>query len=90
MHGKNVIFSVFAPLVLMAIIAIIVVSIGETLLAAHEWAHEAYNVDVNREAAEEANLVPVFIALGIALVVLAGASIATRLAPQVKHQDTHH
>jgi len=67
-----------------------VIGIGETLLGAHEWAHEAYHVEANPAAAEEANLVPVFIALGIAVVVLLGGSIATRLAPQVRHQDTHH
>ena len=90
MHGKNVVFAIIAPLVLMAIIAVIVIGIGETLLAAHEWAHEAYHADANPAAAQEANLVPVFIALGIALVALLGGSIATRLAPQVKPQDTHH
>ena len=90
MLSKNVVFAIIAPLVLMAIIAVIVVSIGETLLAAHEFAREAYNVAAHPEAAEEANLAPVAIALVIALVILVGGSIATRLAPQVTHQDTHH
>lgn len=90
MLAKNVVFAIVAPLVLMAIIAVIVVSIGETLLAAHEWAHEAYNVAANPEAAEEANIVPVAIALCIALLALLGGSIATRLAPQARSQDTHH
>lgn len=90
MLGKNVVFSIIAPLILMAFIAAIVIGIGETLLAAHEWAHEAYHAEASREAAEQANLVPVAIALGIAVLALLGGSIATRLAPQVKARDTHH
>jgi hypothetical protein len=90
MLGKNVAFSIIAPLVLMAIIAAIVIGIGETLLGSHEWAHEAFHAESSAEAAEQANLVPVAIALGIALVVLLGGSIATRLAPQVKSRNIHH
>ena len=89
MQGKNIVFAIIAPLVLMAIVAVIVVTIGETLLAAHVWAHEAYDVAANPEAAEEANLAPVAIALFIALLILLGGSIATRLAPQPTHVDTH-
>jgi hypothetical protein len=96
MHGKNVVFAVLAPLVLMAIIAVIVVSIGETLLALHELGFEVYHVgsfateELNHAAAEQAALYPVLCALGIALVILLGGSIATRLAPQLKQQDSHH
>ena len=53
MHGKNIIFAIFAPLVLMAIIAVIVVSIGETLLALHELGIEVYHV--GSYATEEEN-----------------------------------
>jgi hypothetical protein len=96
MNSKNVLFAVFAPLGLMVIIAIIVVSIGETLLTLHAIGMEAYHVgsyateEANREAAEQGALYPVACALGIALVILLGGSIATRLAPQVKQTDSHH
>jgi hypothetical protein len=96
MHGKNVVFAVFAPLVLMAIIAVIVVSIGETLLALHALGFEVYHVgsfateEANHAAAEQAAIYPVACALGLALVILIGGSIATRLAPQARQQDSHH
>ena len=90
MLAKNVIFAVIAPLVLMAIIAVIVVSIGESLLTIHEFAHEAYDVAANPEAAEQANLFPVGLALAFALLILVGGSLASRLAPQRPPQDTHH
>jgi len=96
MNGKNVVFAAIAPLVLMAIIAVIVVTIGETLLAFHELGMEAYHVgslateEANKVAEEQAALYPVACALAIALVILVGGSIATRLAPQVNRTDTHH
>jgi lysylphosphatidylglycerol synthetase-like protein (DUF2156 family) len=90
MHGKNVVFAIVAPLVLMIIIAAIVVTIGESLLAIHAWAHAAYDVEANPEAAEQANLFPVGLALLGALVILLGGSIASRLAPQRAPHDTHH
>lgn len=96
MNSKNVVFAALAPLGLMAIIAIIVVSIGETLLALHALGFEVYHVgslateEANKAAAEQAALFPVACALGIALVILIGGSIATRLAPQLKQTDSHH
>ena len=41
MPRQNIIFAIVAPLVLMAIIAVIVVGIGETLLAVHECGERA-------------------------------------------------
>jgi len=95
MLGKNVVFSIVAPLILMIIIAIIVITIGETLLGVHEWAHEAYSVghwpneEENKHWEEIANIYPVAVALAIALVIMVGGAVATRLAPQVQRQDSH-
>lgn len=88
MPRQNIVFMIVAPLVLMAIIAAIVVSIGETLLAVHEWAHHLYHVGdyptpaENRYWREIANLYPVLVALAIATVCLIGGAVASRLAPQ--------
>jgi NADH:ubiquinone oxidoreductase subunit 6 (subunit J) len=96
MLGKNVVFSIVAPLILMAIIAVIVITIGETLLGVHEWAHEASSIghwpseEENKHWEEIANIYPVAVALAIALVILVGGTVATRLAPQVRREDSHH
>lgn len=95
MPRQNIIFAIVAPLILMAIIVAIVVSIGETLLAIHEWAHHAYHVgdwptaEENHYWREMANLYPVYTALGIATLVLLGGMVATRLAPQPRSQASH-
>lgn len=44
MPWENIRFAIIAPLVLMLIIAVLVVGIGETLLATHHWANEQYHV----------------------------------------------
>jgi hypothetical protein len=91
MPRQNIVFAIVAPLVLMAIIAVIVVGIGETLLATHHWAHHLYHVgewpteEENRDWREIAALYAVGVALVIATLVLIGGSIASRLAPQPKH-----
>jgi ABC-type Na+ efflux pump permease subunit len=91
MPRQNIIFSILAPLVLMAIIAVIVVAIGETLLTVHELASEAYHVgayataEENRYWLEIASLYPVIVALAIASLFLIGGAVASRLAPQPKH-----
>ena len=96
MLGKNVVFAIVAPLILMAIIAVIVITIGETLLGVHGWAHDAFSVGLwpseeeNKHWEEIANVYPVAVALAIALVIMVGGAVATRLAPQVRRQDTHH
>ncbi|MGE3272485.1 MAG: hypothetical protein AB7P40_27315 [Chloroflexota bacterium] len=90
MPRKNIIFAIVAPLVLMAIIAAIVVSVGETLLATHEWAHHYYYVgdhpteELNRHWREIAALIPVQVALGLAVVFLLGGIVASWMAPQPK------
>jgi len=96
MHGKNVVFAALAPLVLMAIIAVIVIGIGETLLAFHEIGAEAFHVgsfateEANHAAAEQGALYPVAVALAIAVVILIGGAIATRIAPQSRSTNGHH
>ena len=91
MPRQNVIFAIVAPLVLMVIIAIIVISIGETLLAIHHWAEHFYHVgeypseEQNHAARELAALPSVFAALAIATLFLIGGSVASRLAPQRQH-----
>ena len=71
MPRQNIIFAIVAPLILMAIIAVIVVGIGETLLAVHHWAEHYYHVgdvsdgpEQNRQVRELAALPSVFVALG--------------------------
>jgi len=92
MPRQNIIFAIVAPLVLMAIVAVIVISIGETLLAVHHWAGHFYHVgeyptsEENHHARELAALPSVFVALGIATLFLIGGAVASRLAPQ----PTHH
>jgi hypothetical protein len=74
----------------MAIIAAIVIGIGETLLAVHEWAHHLYHVgewptaEENRHWREISALYPVAVALVIATLFLIGGAVASRLAPQPK------
>lgn len=98
---KNIVFAIVAPLVLAAIIAAIVIGIGETLLYIHEWAQEMYHVgswpteEENARWREIANLYPVFVALGIAMLALVGGTVASMLAPKhqpmdLHHTDTHH
>ena len=92
MPRQNIVFAIVAPLILMAIIAVIVISIGETLLAVHHWAEHYYHVgeyptpEANRQARELAALPSVFVALGIATLFLIGGAVASRLAPR----PTHH
>jgi hypothetical protein len=94
MPRQNIIFAIIAPLVLAAIIAVIVVSIGETLLTVHEVAAEAYHVgdyataEENRYWGEIAALPSVFVALGIASLFLIGGAVASRLAPQPKSHES--
>ena len=91
MPRQNIVFSIVAPLVLMAIIALIVVSIGEILLTFHEYANELYHVgayatpEENRHWREIAALYPVAVAMAIATLFLIGGAVASRLAPQPKH-----
>lgn len=94
MPRQNVIFAIVAPLLLMAVIAVIVIGIGETLLAVHEWATERYHVgayptaEENRQARELAALPSVAVALAISSAFLIGGAVASRLAPQPRHQET--
>jgi hypothetical protein len=90
MPRQNIIFAIVAPLVLAAIIAVIVIGIGETLLTVHELAAEAYHVgdwptaEENHYWGEMAALPSVFVALSIAALFLIGGTVASRLAPQPK------
>ena len=92
MPRQNIVFAIVAPLILMAIIAVIVIGIGETLLAVHDWAHHLYHVgayptpEENHRVKELAALYPVAVALVVATVFLIGGAVASRLAPQ----PTHH
>jgi hypothetical protein len=91
MPRQNMIFAIVAPLILMAIIAVIVISIGETLLAVHHWAEHYYHVgayptpEENRVARELAALPSVAVAMAIATLFLVGGAVASRLAPQPPH-----
>jgi cytochrome c biogenesis protein CcdA len=95
MPRQNVIFAILTPLILMAIIAAIVVSIGETLLAVHHWAEHYYHVgeyptpEQNRQVRELAALPAVAVAMAISTVFLVGGAIASKLAPQPTHHRTH-
>ena len=95
MPRQNILFAIVAPLVLMAIIALIVAGIGETLLAIHHWSEELYHVgswptpEENRRYRELAALPSVFVALGIATLFLIGGALASRLAPQPTHRSDH-
>jgi hypothetical protein len=82
MPRQNIVFAIVTPLILMAIIAVLVVVIGETLLATHHWAHHYYHVEEHPEMREIAALPAVAIALGVATLFLIGGMIASRLAPQ--------
>lgn len=91
MPRANIIFAIVTPLVLMAIIAVIVVAIGEVLLAVHHWAHYAYSVgkwptpQENRYWREISALYAVGVALGLSTLALIGGMVASRLAPQPNH-----
>lgn len=92
MPRRNIIVSIVAPLVLMAIIAVIVVAIGETLLAVHHEAEQYYHVEAYpkdspeyRQVREIAALPAVAVAMAIATAFLVGGAVASRLAPQPKH-----
>ena len=87
MPRQNIVFAIVTPLILMAIIAVLVVVIGETLLAAHHWAHHYYHVDEHPELRETAALPAVGIALGVATLFLIGGMVASRLAPQPKAHE---
>ena len=96
MPRQNIIFSIVAPLILMATIAVIVVSIGETLLAVHHESEHYYHVDAYpkgseayRQAREIAALPAVAVAMAIATLFLIGGAVASRLAPQLPKQDHH-
>jgi cytochrome c biogenesis protein CcdA len=96
MPTKNVIFAIVTPLVLMAIIAVLVVSVGETLLAVHHWAEHAYHVgdyataEENKYWGEIAALPAVGVALGLATVFLLGGIVASMIAPQPKSSSRSH
>lgn len=96
MPKQNVIFVIVTPLVLMAIIAAIMISVGETLLAVHHWAQVAYFVgdhptpELNRYWREIAALYPVSVALGLSALFLVGGVVASRLAPQPKSSTNAH
>ena len=76
MPRQNIIFTIVAPLVLMAIIAALVIGIGEVLLTTHAWSEHLYHVgdyasaEENRYWGEISALYPVAVALGLATVFL--------------------
>lgn len=90
MSRQNVIFTIVTPLILMAIIAVIVMSVGETLLATHQWAHHYYHVDDYPERREMAALPSVAVALGLSALFLVGGIVASMLAPQPKSPTSSH
>ena len=90
MSRQNVIFAIVTPLILMAIIAVIVISVGETLLAVHHWAGVAFHVEEFPENREIAALYPVGVALGLATLFLIGGVVASALAPQQKSSSSSH
>jgi hypothetical protein len=91
MPRQNVVFAIVAPLLLMAIIAAIVIAIGEMLLGFHHYGNELYHVGQyltaaeNHYAGELAALWPVGAALVLATAFLIGGAVASRLAPQPEH-----
>lgn len=93
MPRQNMVFAIVAPLVLMAVIAVFVVVIGESLLATHDWAHHLYHVgdyptpEENRYWREIAALYPVSVALGLSAVFLVGGIVASALAPKPSQQQ---
>jgi hypothetical protein len=95
MPRQNIVFAIVAPLILMAIIAVIVVVIGETLLAVHEWANHLYHVPAHitpgedRRARELAALYPVAVAMAIATLFLIGGTVASKLMPQPPSPPHH-
>lgn len=96
MPTRNIVFAIVAPLILAAIIAAIVVTVGETLLAVHEWAHHFYYVgehpseELNKYWGEIAALLPVQVALGLAVVFLVGGIAASMIAPKPKASTSAH
>ena len=96
MPRQNILFVILTPLVLMAFIAVIVVVIGETLLATHHWAEHYYHVTdyapgtpERRYWREIAALPAVGVAMGISTLFLVGGMVASKLAPQVEQQGHH-
>jgi hypothetical protein len=91
MPRQNIVFAIAAPLILMAIVAAIVIVIGEVLLGFHHFGNELYHVgayptpEENHYAGELAALWPVGAALVLATVFLVGGAVASRLAPQPDH-----
>ena len=91
MPRQNVVFAIVAPLLLMAIVAAIVIAIGELLLGFHHFGNELYHVgayptaEENRYVGELAALWPVGAALILATAFLIGGAVASRLAPQPEH-----
>lgn len=97
MPRANLLFMIVAPLAVMVVIAILVIGIGETLLAVHEYANHSLHVggyaaeEQNHQAEEIARLYPVGVALAIGSVFLIGGSIASRLAGSPARRDvTRH
>ena len=88
MPRQNIIFAIVTPLVLMAVIAVLVIVIGETLLAVHHWSEGYYHVgsyptpEENRYWREIAALPAVGVAMAISTLFLIGGTVASRLAPQ--------
>jgi hypothetical protein len=88
MPRQNIVFAIAAPLLLIAIVAVIVIVIGEVLLGFHHFGNELYHVgayptaEENRYAGELAALWPVGAALILATLFLVGGAVASRLAPQ--------
>ena len=91
MPRQNVVFAIVAPLLLMAIVAAIVIVIGELLLGFHHFGNDFYSVgkyqtaEENRYVGELAALWPVGAALILATAFLIGGAVASRLAPQPEH-----
>jgi hypothetical protein len=88
MPRQNIIFAIVAPLVLMAIIAALVIGIGEVLLTTHAWSEHLYHVgdyasaEENRYWGEISALYPVAVALGLATVFLVAGAVASFVAPK--------
>jgi len=93
MPRENIVFMIVVPLVLMVIIGVIVVGIGETLIATHDWAHHALHIDAITNAEEKhraeelVKLYPVGVALVIGTIALVAGSVASRLAGDPAHQS---
>jgi hypothetical protein len=92
MPRQNVMFAIIAPLLLMAVVAVLVIVIGEILLGFHHYGNELYHVgayateEENHYAGELAALWPVGAAMVFATLFLIGGAVASRMAPQPEHQ----